>query len=64
MPNVVRDVHRGSAEAADCIGNIEIYLSRICLDGNVESCREASLLAENLVELVDFRSIITEDLQE
>jgi hypothetical protein len=63
MSDVACDVYRGGAQTTDCIGDVEIHLSRIRLDRDVESFGETSVLAENLVELVDLRSITMEDLQ-
>jgi hypothetical protein len=64
VSDVAGNMHRGSAKAADRIRDVEVHFPGIRLGGDVVRLWKPSLFAEDLVELVDLRSIIMEYFEE
>lgn len=64
MTNVRRDALHRRTQSAESVGHAQVNLAGVGLSGNVVACREASLLAEEFVELVDLVAIALEELEE
>jgi hypothetical protein len=64
VPDVGGDVHRRGAEAADGVGDVEVDLAGVGLNGDVVDLGEAGLFAEELVEPVNLGAVAVEDLEE